>query len=60
MVDADNSSRDGTPRSRGLLMLCLEDCRFSLEAAGRRVELGTGSLESLDGRGMREGLGSAG
>jgi len=57
-VDADNNSRDGTPRRRGLLMLCLGDCcRFSLEAAGRRVELGTGSLESLDGRGMREGLG---
>jgi hypothetical protein len=35
-------------------MLCLADCsRFSLEAAGRRAELGTGSL---DGRGMRDGL----
>jgi len=32
-------------------------CRFSVEAAGRSVELGTGSLESLDGRGMREGFG---
>ena len=39
-------------------MIGLGDCfRFSLEAAGRRVELGTGSFEGLDGRGMRDGFG---
>ena len=58
VVEADKCSRDGVGRRRGLFMACLGDCcRFSLEAAGRSVELGTGSLESLDGRGMREGFG---
>ena len=56
-LEADNCSRDGAGRRRGLLMLCLAACcRFSLEGAGRRVELGTGSLEVLEGRGMREGF----
>jgi hypothetical protein len=58
VVEVDNCSRDGVGRRRGLFMAGLGDCcRFSLEAAGRSVELGTGSLESLDGRGMREGFG---
>ena len=57
-VDTERCSRDGALRRRGLFTVCLGDCcRFSLEAAGRSVELGTGSLEALDGRGMREGFG---
>lgn len=57
-IDADRCSRDGALRRRGLFMVCLGDCcRFSFEATGRSVELGTGSLEGLDGRGMREGFG---
>lgn len=44
-------SREAELRSRGLLILSLDDCRFSLEAVGRK--LGTGSLE---GRGIPDGL----
>lgn len=58
-VEGDSCSREVELRKRGLLIVSLEDCRFSRDAAGRSSGTRTGNFEgpgSLEGLGIPEGL----
>lgn len=58
-VEGDSCSLEAELRKRGLLMVSLEDCRFSRDAAGRNSGTRTGNRDgpgSLDGLGIPEGL----